>query len=571
MAGVVRILTSLCFVFTRVSLRFGALFFALLLSSTVLGSLSRFVPFSSSALLAKADSSVEILGIRVPCEDCQLKGGQRCSVVFAGSKRELPCEQALRELLDLSLAKNSELELSTEELRRALFREDVSQEIANRALIALSRTMSGRERLVFDFPALAESKPTLLEHYLGTTEVPQEVLDAISHLPRRKSSELLRGLAVAVDSKREPSTLLEDLPAVDVKNDKEDLLLYSQALKEKKPEWSRDFLSLAGILGDCELARDSEFSARCLERTLPERLEKGQKYFLRLKTQLTLQRIALSEASEHQKLLWFAKLDCGRYRTPESLKQIRGLLTAILQEPFGKQQEFLESLQGNFLKSCSRHDKEISSLAALLYVKYASGLWELGGKRESTKALLTSYELFPEFLEARTSFVETVSLELPREERWFQEAWEKLSDEAQHELSWSPSHTTEIIVAVVLGALFLLLLIAAAYYFFRRNERASYEDDEEERSGDLRPHISLESAEELRHLLEFFELKPPIKVHELTRRYRQKAKILHPDTVSGSSKEFTELTDKYQRAKELLSQISPLSGGQGAASPGNEA
>lgn len=497
--------------------------------------------------VAYAEDRVVLLGINVPCSNCEVRGGNPCQLVFRAEKRQLSCEQALREILEQNAHGAN---VSKDDLRRLVFIENTEQELAAVALRLLLQTGETRDQTVGDLGTLVEKKPELILKVMKEQGFPNEGLLALSHLPRRKESELIRGYAIGLDSSRSPLELVEELPGVDVENDKEDVALYAQAMKEIHPEWEGDFLALGKILSECESSRDQEFEEKCLKTLPPEKLANDSRYLLRLKTNLLLRRLSSPEIEPSKKLQWFTLMDCGRYRTPETLKQLRVLLTLMLKQPFAKQQEFLESDREPFLKNCSAHDKELASLAALLYVKYASGIWELGGKRESTKALFTSYELFPEFLEARTSFAGSVALELPREEKWYQDAWGKLPEKARQELTWSPNNTTELILAVVGASSVLLLILMVAYFSFRKPKEEEEDDVDEER-----PHISLESAEELRVLLEFFELKPPIKPHDLTRRYRQKAKILHPDTVSGNSKEFTELGNKYQRAKELLFQF----------------
>lgn len=65
--------------------------------------------------------------------------------------------------------------------------------------------------------------------------------------------------------------------------------------------------------------------------------------------------------------------------------------------------------------------------------------------------------------------------------------------------------------------------------------------------------LSRRESEELGHLLRSFGLPLNATEQELTRSFRGRARVLHPDTGTGSTREFTELTDRYHRAKDLLS------------------
>ena len=66
--------------------------------------------------------------------------------------------------------------------------------------------------------------------------------------------------------------------------------------------------------------------------------------------------------------------------------------------------------------------------------------------------------------------------------------------------------------------------------------------------------LTQREGEELGQLLRSFGLPLNASEQELTRMFRNRARDLHPDTGTGSTREFTELTDQYHRAKELLQQ-----------------
>lgn len=64
--------------------------------------------------------------------------------------------------------------------------------------------------------------------------------------------------------------------------------------------------------------------------------------------------------------------------------------------------------------------------------------------------------------------------------------------------------------------------------------------------------LTFAEREELRRLLQNFQLSPLIGETQLTQTFRQLVKELHPDAGGKNPEEFIDLTRNYQRAKDLL-------------------
>ena len=64
--------------------------------------------------------------------------------------------------------------------------------------------------------------------------------------------------------------------------------------------------------------------------------------------------------------------------------------------------------------------------------------------------------------------------------------------------------------------------------------------------------LSMVERAKLRELLASFELPGNAAEEELTKAYRAKARTLHPDTGVGATDEFTQLTERYKEARDLI-------------------
>ncbi len=558
--------------------------------------ISLYLPSSSREVYAA--EIIELFGVNLYCGECELKNERDCKVLEEFGAKEVSCASAFEMYLQRAVDSNTRIPAASE-LRRFLLDGQANERTSVAALQLLSQTPEGEKFISSDASLLAANVPEAVHALLKSRKASPRILDAFYKLPRQKSSEYIRGLVVAVDSRRHGNLLLRDLPGIDLKFDSDDLGEYQRAFAGENVEEAVRFARLRGTVESCRGSANSEFYAGCLEAKENPKTEAG-KYLMRVQRRATNERMVKGNVPLETKISWLSILDVQFERSKELLSLFKKSLEELIRAPFEEQLPLYAASKLEFLRRISMFDNEVAALYSLFLVRFSANAWESGRREDSARALLGSYEIFPGELAARKSLVEKLSLLLPRQEPWFQELWDRLSPEAHAELNYSPGEGTKLVGILVRGMSLLLVTLCSFLLFHFWSPRRSIEPLRRawpEKSRRARPdgtqrvwsegsrrtwhgeirgegaprsrtHAPIRSVaaaggySELRALLQYFELSPRADEASLVRAYRRKAKTVHPDTATGTAEEFARLTQHFQRAKALLAQHAEITEGK---------
>ncbi len=505
-----------------------------------------------SQLRAEAQT-VMLEGLTIPCADCEISESGGCTITFADSGRTVACPLALAELLGkLADSDRPATQPTAPELRRLLLKPELDPRLATSALSVMLQQPAGQKALTEEAAIFASKYPRELETLFVKGKGSIDLLKAYWALPQTEGVKLSAGMRAAIAS-RLPEVgvagLLSDLSVVDIDRDEATLTEIEQVLRSIQPEWAEKIGQLRAVLRFCsETARAGRREEQC-QSGMEEKIGADLfHYFSRVRAHYTLLGIAGANLNTKETMARLEDIDFSSLRTPESHAQILKLVEKALGETPDQRDTLLAPDSRKMLKVFALNDKGISRAYGELLTKGAADLWRQGKDEAAVVLLDESLEVYPAEIERRREllldFRGSPSVEkFPRVKAGIlQLRGGSISVEAVKENPW-------VLVPYVLLVIPAGLILWGLCIFVVRKRR----ENEEEQARKQYERAMLREQMELRELLRDFELEEDAGEVELLRAYRKLAKETHPDAAEeGSEAEFSKMTLKYKRAKELM-------------------
>lgn len=497
--------------------------------------------------------TVTLEGLTIPCEDCEMASGDGCSITFADSGRTVACSLALPELLGkIADADKPTAIPSTPELRRLLLRPELDTKIAGSALAIMMQQPAGVKALTEEAATFASKYPRELEQLFAAGKGSDELLDVYWKLPQTEGVKLSAGMRAAIAS-RVPEIgvagLLSDLTVTDIARDEATLAEYEQVVRGIRAEWADKIAELRTLLRFCsETAQAGRSEAQCQSGVEAKIGEELFRYFSRVRAHYTLLGISGANLNTAETMKRLEEIDFSSLRTPESHAQVLKLVEKGLNEAPDQRGLLLEADARKMFKVYALNDRGIAKAYGDLLTKGATDLWRQGRDEDAVVLVDESLEVYPAEIERRRELLldlrgSPAAQSSERVKRAIIELKSgTISVEAVKENPW-------VIVPYVLMIVPALLIGWGLVMFFVRKRR----ENEEELARRQYEKAMLREQMELRELMRDFGLDEDDGEVELLRAYRKLAKETHPDaTDEGSEEQFSQMTFKYKRAKELM-------------------
>ncbi|MCB0360064.1 MAG: hypothetical protein KDD44_10520, partial [Bdellovibrionales bacterium] len=240
-------------------------------------------------------------------------------------------------------------------------------------------------------------------------------------------------------------------------------------------------------------------------------------------------------------------------RTPKVHQDVLTALIEIASAPPVESKKLLERPAAiEMLRYFAEFDDQIRYWVATMYLQLARAMLAAHDDGASITYLEQSYAMQMENVESRRNVLIALS----------QQAESNESDSGLHDrlrtlrvaegLEVSKTEERRVgIIRVITLILTLILIVVVARWILRklRNYR-SLKQEQQSR------HQLLAEREELRELLIFFGLTAKSSLEDLAKRYRAKAKLIHPDRPDGDPVRFKQLTQRFERTRELMERYS---------------
>ncbi len=511
--------------------------------------LAFFVAIGTSVLsTALAQNSFTLQGLSFPCSGCSEQADGLCQIQIDGSPLVTPCDAAVELLLKAELRTTTEDELpSLSQIRDFLLRNEIGKSTAEAAIELLCKRSGGERILEVAGPEILERHseafvPLITDNRCGASQVEtlwKAVNDTGMALPLR-----LRVLLITKSPKSDPSAFLPELSVSDIRSDLEKLKTIEESLREFKPEWVSEIELLASRLRACsEIVPTRSIPSACSVQELKQLPPPLARYLQRVQIQQAL-KVAAESTDPLMALKIVGETNYQEFGTPDTIDAVLQTIRKLsLQESeFGRVRlaigDHLPLLLG-----LSKSDRGVGEELAMFFVKLARSAAEDGDVSGSIGFLEKSFQGSANLLETRARLIGTLqSHPQVRRATGLVERIELLQKRNDGKLPSEPepaSNKNLYLLALLLAA----IILAVVFRVSRRITVSEFKKQQE--------LLEVEEQGELKELLRSFGLTRMESEAELSKRFRELAKKLHPD-AGGNEVEFQKLRERYSRAKKLL-------------------
>ncbi len=465
------------------------------------------LPLQARAEDIPKNNILYIRGLSLPCPGCSVYDETYCRIVTEEGTKLLPCDQ----VPDYILVRNQPLkeQLPTaNELLNFLLRDAVRSDTARSALELILKRTGGEEtlrgsieKLAIKYPAEAQE---IIESGIGSRELWLDVWKSSF----QSDDEKIYRLRTLIAARLEELTLTDffsELMIVDAKKDLQVLAISIETLESmkathpQKHDWPVLLRLVVKHISSCSGAKNKEDLITLCGKTLLASLPRAVKPYLERLQMKEVVRISTIADNSLDVLTLFFQTNYQQFRTPNAHLLLRRSIERLKVTSHQEAEQILPFLQ--MIEFFSENDRDLAQSASFLLADIIT----VEERNETSLApVRLSYEKINSFL--------------PKE---------------------TPRANGRVILSLLLvGAIGLTL-----YLLWRKKRMYLYRE----------VILSADERAELRELFSFFSLPVWSSSLSLTREYRRRAKKLHPDTGASDANQFTILSEKYHRAKALLS------------------
>ena len=451
---------------------------------------------------------ITIDGLTFYCPTCVQVNEHDCQVTQAGAPVLIACSEILDYVLTQAVANQSQ-HPSKEEILSYLKNNQVPHNRAAQLFWLLTRSENGHDEFIFNVRQFTRMYPRTIEELVNEGWGTREILKALWEVigPSSDNGTLNLKTAVAVQSPDyELADLIDGLSVTNIVGDQLVLKTLEQYLQMLGSGWVGNVQKLRKLLVACSEVDFNYDTAGCSAEQIAELQPNLQVYLKRVHIQHVLSKITAGSMDVKEKLRLLATTPYHEYRTPETHKMLQSILDEIERgEADVDWKELRDSDIGEMLAVFAVDDQTLMRTMSRLISSDAA-------RKQKDKTAEKEYE--------RAKAI------LPKV---------KAGEGAR------PSLFLPIAVVVVV----VCSLFSAHFVWLRLSRAAAFRGKEPENLTPIRDG-------ELTALRMYFGLEGEATSENVKRRYRKKARELHPDVEGGDASAFAELNEKYQRILELL-------------------
>ncbi|MBL7662748.1 hypothetical protein JNK13_08350 [bacterium] len=468
-----------------------------------------------------AEELININGVDFPCANCRNKDTFSCEINLNGEAWALSCNEAFDKLLSATPIE----QLKVDQLKNYLLGAKVESSRAQAVITKLLITELGAKSVTDSIKRLLSIYEDQISASLENTQtIDTNFLKALWPYVRSGES-LVRAKMRRAIIERDP--VGRDRDIIGLLNAHE----YDKAEEELAQIKSPFASGILNQIRNCrEILETEKFPVACNEAAIMQQPQEARKFLRQLQLEMLLKRIETKKLPAPQLLQWVAESSFLRFpfdRIAEATQKALSIVatpTGIGAVPNTPEiNQLIVKLSGSFPEDVARY-----------YIARAEQFLAAGNRAECDRLINDSFILYPADIASRLELITKI-----------REVYDK-------------KDLIEQIAEVVPSAFYLfpVLLTLIGLLGAMIKKRIDTENFERESINAL---LSADDRMELRIALSYFRLPAYASEVELKRKYHQLARLEHPDTKQHAPKqlgnkthEFSELTQHYNRAREIM-------------------
>ena len=493
-----------------------------------------------------ADSqTIEINELSFLCNECTNDGQGNCRIRKEDELVLTPCDKALDYLLKVRL----DAELTTSEhpspdqIQRFLLKEIQQKDQAINSLLILLQSKQGRTALLESYESILKSYLDIIAEIVVNNPEYNNTWESLWEMPNTLSptqDAKLRASIALVHPNFGVQDLMDNLSITDYQRDSSQIATFESIFKGT--EEANIIIEAKEHLEHCrEIFFTNIIPPGCRNEDLSALPKSISKYLKRVQVSFLLEKIKQTKPDPFVVLNLFRKTDYDSYRTPEMHEATKSALKEILAT-----ENLITTSASDFrefsemLLVFAKFDGEAGKLYADILVEIANNDAKRGKVNSAFDALRESFEAFSASLPTRAEVITKLK------EHPAVSSSDVLKSQLDEIVSLSPLLEQEASLTTYITT--FVLLIAAVLIYVKREVIFKRTLPLEIPANQL----TAEERVELRNLLAFFGLPGNSSNDQLSDKFRNKAKQLHPDSGNSDEVAFSELTEKHRRAQELI-------------------
>jgi len=511
--------------------------------------------FVNAEPLGKSQSAQSVFSFKdllVSCPSCRQVSASDCEILIDNELTIMPCELGLSVMLQDAHNANQKLNYPTSDnIIIFLLANDVAASLAKQLLMILFKELKPSVFLVENIEHLLRKYSDLTIELLPNFASNQQLLELIWQQPLSlptAQSALLQATVVKFSEKLTDEDLLLELDGLTLSEELERLKIYAAVFADEESVVAERLQTVLSLATAC-IESKQDFSLCQLGRSVLL-TPRWDEYLTDLRLRVFAE-LALSALTVSERMAWIGTFSSAQLR--------QGRLSHILSQSLSdatklndsevylilNQPAVDEMLRAVMQREATKGDEIVRENISSIYLIAAS---EAERRNELEKAV--------DYLEVAAK--PDSSSKQAKQISLLQDKLLVMAKSTGNELQTKRllklavvSDSNRLFVLVLAAVAIAGLFFTACLFQLKRSRFKSVADIELNDALHLTASVE---RQELRELMEYFRITPPGKATLLTRRYRDMAKVLHPD-AGGDLSSFVELNDKYQRAQNLLLKV----------------